>query len=125
MSKELMQEAFPGMQKEIGQALRLAQQNELIKAEEIYLSVLEQKESYPPALYGLAELAGKINDHEVQEDLLRRAITAIGETADRNQKGLIAIWYAELAEILIMQSRNDEAKECIAQSEKIIKENLS
>ena len=120
-----MQEAFTKMQTEIKQAQRLTQQDKLIKAEEIYLEMLDQEANYPPALYGLAELAGQINDQEVREDLLRRAIEQIKDTDDRKQKGLLAIWLTELAETLFKQDRQNDAKACIAESERLIKENLA
>ena len=125
MSKALMQEVFPEMQTEIEQAYQLAQQDELIQAEEIYHDILQQQANYPPALYGLATLADKINDQEVKEDLLRRAIEQIKDSDDRNKKGLEAIWLTELAEALIRQGRQDDAKECIDGSKRIIRENLA
>jgi len=124
MSKELMQEAFLKMQTETKQAQRLTQQGELIKAEAIYLEMLEQEKNFPPALYGLSELADKINDQEVREDLLNRAITEVKPTNDRNQKGIKAIWLTEQAEALMKLNRQDDANACIAESKRIIKENL-
>lgn len=120
-----MQDAFPQMQTEIEQAQKLTQQGELILAEKIYHQCLQQQENYPPVLYGLAELAGKIDEPEVKEDLLRRAIAEIYDSEDRNQKGLHAIWLTELAEVLIKQGRQNDAKECIDESKRIIKENLA
>lgn len=120
-----MREVFTKMQTEISQAERLVQQGELIKAEEIYLDILDQDENYPPALYGLSELADKIDDQEVREDLLARAIAQIKQTEDRNQKGLLAIWLAYQAEALIKLGRQNEAKVSIAESERLIKANLA
>ena len=125
MSEQLMQDAFTKMQSEFKQAQRLAQQGELIKAETIYHEMLEQEQNYPPALYGLAELADKIDEQDVREDLLNRAIEEIKDTKDRNQKSLIAIWFTEQAEALLKLGRQDDAKVCIAESERIIKENLA
>ncbi len=125
MSKELIQKAFEKMQKEIKQAQSYTQQGELIEAETIYHEILDQEPDYPPALHGLAELADKINDQEVREDLLRRAIDEVNKSEDRNKKGLAAIWLAELAESLIKQNRQDDAMKCIKESEQIIKENLT
>ena len=125
MSRELMQEAFSKMQTETKQAQRLTQQGELIKAEAIYLKMLEQEQNFPPALYGLSELADKIDEQEVREDLLKRAIEEVKDTKDRNQKSLIAIWLTEQAEALLKLGRQDDAKVCIAESERIIKENLA
>jgi len=120
-----MQEAFIKMQTEIKQAQRLIDQGELIKAEEIYHDILQQEKNYSPALYGLSELANKIDEQEVRDDLLNRAIEEIRDTVDRNQKGLIAIWLTERAEALIRLGRQDDAKNCIAESETIIKQNLA
>ncbi|MFW5442765.1 MAG: hypothetical protein ACKE51_00460 [Methylococcaceae bacterium] len=125
MSNALLQEAFPEMQTEIKQAQRLTQQGDLIQAEEIYHTVLKQQVNFPPALYGLAGLAEKIDEQEVQEDLLRRAIAQIKDSDDRNKKGLEAIWLTELAEILIKQGRQNDAKQCINESERVIRENLT
>jgi len=124
MSRELMQEAFSKMQTETKQAQRLTQQGELIKAEAIYLKMLEQEQNFPPALYGLSELADKIDEQEVREDLLSRAIIEIKQTNDRNQKGVMAIWLTEQAEALMKLNRQNDAKTCIAESERVIKENL-
>jgi len=125
MSEQLMQDAFPKMQTEFKQAQRLTQQGELIKAEEIYHEMLEQEQNYPPALYGLAALADKINEQDVREDLLKRAVEEIKDTEDRIQKSLMAIWLTEQAEALMKLGRQDDAKVCIAESERIIKENLA
>jgi len=125
MSEQLMQDAFAKMQIEFKQAQRLTQQGELIKAEAIYHEMLEQEQNYPPALYGLAELADKIDEQDVREDLLNRAIEEIKDTKDRNQKSLIAIWLTEKAEALMKLNRQDDARVCIAESERIIKENLA
>ena len=125
MSEQLMQDAFAKMQIEFKQAQRLTQQGELIKAEAIYHEMLEQEQNYPPALYGLAELADKIDEQDVREDLLNRAIEEIKDTKDRNQKSLIAIWLTEKAEALMKLGRQDDARGCIAESERIIKENLA
>jgi len=125
MSRQLMQEAFSKMQTEIKQAQRLTEQGELIKAEAIYHDILEQEKNYSPALYGLSELANKIDEQEVRDDLLNRAIEEIKQTKDRKQKGLIAIWLSERAEALIKLGRQEDAKKCIHESEKIIKQNLA
>ena len=125
MSEQLMQDAFAKMQIEFKQAQRLTQQGELIKAEAIYHEMLEQEQSYPPALYGLAELADKIDEQDVREDLLNRAIEEIKDTKDRNQKSLIAIWLTEQAEALMKLDRQEDARVCIGESERIIKENLA
>ena len=124
MSKQLLQDAFPQMQAEIKQAQRLTQQGELIKAEAIYLEILEQQQNFPPALSGLAELADKIDQQDVREDLLARAIEQIKQTTDRNQIGVMAIWLTERAEALIKLERQDDAKACIAESERLINQNL-
>lgn len=124
MSKQLLQDAFPQMQSEIKQAQRLTQQGELIKAEAIYLEILEQQQNFPPALSGLAELADKIDQQDVREDLLARAIEQIKQTTDRNQIGVMAIWLTERAEALIKLERQDDAKACIAESERLINQNL-
>lgn len=120
-----MQDAFTLMQTEIAQAQRLTQQSELIKAEAIYHQILEQLKNYPPALYGLAELADKIDEQEVREDLLDRAIAEIKNTTDKNQKALLAIWLTEKAEALMKLGRQNDAKKCIAESELMIKQNLA
>ena len=125
MSRELIHKSFTKMQTEIKQAQRLTDQGELIKAEAIYHNVLEQQKNYSPALYGLSELANKIDEQEVRDDLLNRAIEEIKNTEDRNQKGLIAIWLAERAEALIKLGRQTDAKSCIVESEKMIKQNLA
>jgi len=125
MNRQLMHDAFTTMQTEIEQAQRLIQQDELIKAEEIYHKMLEQEKDFPPALHGLSVLANKIEEQEVRENLLDRAIQQIKETEDRNQKAVLAIWLTEQAEALIKLDRQDEAKNCIAESERFIKENLS
>jgi len=125
MSRELIQKAFTKMLTEIKQANRLTDQGELIKAEEIYHNMLNQEANYPPALYGLAELANKIDEQEVREDLLKRAIEGLKGATERNQIGVLAIWLAEQAEALIILGRQDDAKNCIAESEKLIKQNLA
>ncbi len=125
MSNELMQEAFNKMQTEIKQAQRYIQQGELIKAEAIYHDMLKLEQNYPPALHGLAELAGKINDLDVREDLLRRAINEIKGSQDRNIKSLAASWLTELAEVLMKQNRQDDARACISESKRIITDNLT
>lgn len=125
MSRQLMLDVFAKMQTEIKQAQRLTDQGELIKAEAIYLDVLEREQNYSPALYGLAELANKIDEQEVRDDLLDRAIGELNGSTDRNKKGLVAIWLTERAEAMIKLGRQDDAKQYIAESEKIIKQNLS
>jgi len=125
MSKELMQQVFTKMQTEMNTAHRHTQKGELIEAEAIYHKMLEQQENFPPALHGLSDLADKINEQDVREDLLQRAIDQIKGATDRNRKGLIAIWLAERAEALIKLGRQDDAKGCISESERIIKENLA
>jgi dsDNA-binding SOS-regulon protein len=72
----------------------------------------------------LAELAKKIDDKELQEDLLSRAIEQIKQTEDRNQRSVLAIWLTEKAEILMKLGRGNDAKACIAESERVIKQNL-
>ncbi len=125
MSRELIQKAFSTMLTEIKQAQRLTDQGELIKAEEIYHDMLNQQANCPPALYGLSELANKIDEQEVREDLLKRAIEELKGATDRNQIGVLAIWLAEQAESLIKVGRQDDAKKCIAESQRLIKQNLA
>ena len=125
MSIELILETFSKMPKQVEKAWQHTQQGELIKAETIYHEILEKQTNYPPALYGLAVLADKINDQLVREELLCEAIDQIKDSNDRNKKSLIASWLTELADSLIKQNRQNEARECINESERLINENLT
>ncbi len=110
---------------QLEQALALAEQGELIRAEALYHQVLEQKPEHPQALYGLAQLAGAIDDQEVMEILLSQAIGQLLDHADAEQKSLAATWLTELAEVLFKLNRPAEAMASLKQCESLIAENLS
>lgn len=121
---ELINKVFTEFQTELKQAQQCVQQGDLIGAETVYKAILAQAQDYPPALQGLSVLANAIDDQQVREDLLRRAISKIDDLDGRDANGLAAIWLAELAEALILQDKQDEAQQCIDESKRIIEENL-
>jgi len=96
MNQRLMQEAFPELKIQIEQAAEFIQQEELIIAEALYRDLLEKNENCPVALYGLSELAEKISDQQLREELLRRAIEQIKEIEVDNKKEIIACWEQQL-----------------------------
>lgn len=110
---------------QIHQALLLAEQGNLIGSEALYHQVLEQKPRFPLALYGLAQLAGAINDQEVKEALLSQAIEQlIDNKTHPNQQSLAAAWLTELADVLFKLNRSTDALNCLKQCENLIVENL-
>ncbi len=108
----------------IQQALVLAKQGDLIGSEALYLEVLEQQPQHPLALYGLAQLAGTIDDQEVKEALLSQAIEQLVDRTSPEQKSLAATWLAEMAEVLFKLNRPTDAMHCLRQCESLIAENL-
>ena len=109
---------------QLQQALVLAEQGDLIAAEALYHQVLEQMPGHPQALYGLAQLAGVIDDQEVREILLTQAIGQLLEHANAEQKSLAATWLTELAEVLFNLNRPADAMASLKQCEGLIGENL-
>jgi hypothetical protein len=124
MTSEANQMLLQDIAAQIQQALLLAQQGDLISSEALYHKVLEQKPEYPLALYGLAQLAGAINDQEVKEILLVQAIEQLIDEASPEQQSLAATWLAELAEVLFKLNRQTDAMNCLRQCENLIMENL-
>lgn len=110
---------------QIQQALLQAKQGDLMGAEEIYHWILEQDAGHPQALYGLAQLAGAIDDQEVKEVLLTQAIEQLADKTSPEQKSLAAAWLAELAEVLFKLNRPTDAMHCLRQCESLIAENLN
>ncbi len=109
---------------QIQQALLLAEQGDLTGSEALYHKVLEQKPGHPLALYGLAQLAGAINDQEVKEVLLSQAIEQLIDKTSPEQQSLAATWLTELAEVLFKLNRPADAMNCLRQCENLIVENL-
>ncbi|MDP1774117.1 MAG: hypothetical protein Q8L15_17760 [Methylobacter sp.] len=109
---------------QIQQALLLAEQGDLMGSEALYLEVLEQEPGHPQALYGLAQLAGAIDDQEVKEVLLSQAIEQLVDKTSPEQKSLEALWLTELAEVLFKLNRPTDAMYCLRQCESLIVENL-
>lgn len=124
MTSEANQILLEEIAAQIQQALVLAGQGDLIEAEAFYHKVLEQKPGYPLALYGLAQLAGAIDDQEVKEVLLSQAIEQLTDKASSDQQSLTAIWLTELAEVLFILNRPTDAMNCLRQCENLIVENL-
>jgi tetratricopeptide (TPR) repeat protein len=112
------------MAAQIQQALVLAKQGDLTGSEALYLEVLEQQPEHPLALYGLAQLAGAIDDQEVKEALLSQAIERLIDTTSPEQRSLAAIWLSELAEVLFKLNRPTDAMHCLRQCESLMAENL-
>lgn len=109
---------------QIQQALLLAEQGDLTGSESLYHRVLEQQPEHPLALYGLAQLAGTIDDQEVKEVLLSQAIEKLIDKTSPEQKSLAATWLTELAEVLFKLNRPTDALDCLKQCENLIGENL-
>jgi tetratricopeptide (TPR) repeat protein len=109
---------------QIQRALLLAEQGDLIGAEALYHKVLELQPDHPQALYGLAQLAGAIDDQEVKEILLSQAIEQLVAQADLGLQSLVALWLTELAEVLFKLNRPVEAMDCLEQCEDLIAESL-
>lgn len=109
---------------QIQQASLLAKQGDLTGAEALYHKVLEQEPGHPLALYGLAQLAGAIDDQEVKEILLSQAIEQLANKDSPDQQSLAATWLTELAEVLFALNRPTDAMSCLKQCENLIVENL-
>jgi len=109
---------------QIQQALLLAEQGDLTGSEALYHKVLEQEPENPLALYGLAQLAGAIDDQKVKEVLLAQAIEQLANKAGPDQQSLAATWLTELAEVLFTLNRPTDAMNCLKQCENLIVENL-
>jgi tetratricopeptide (TPR) repeat protein len=109
----------------IQQALLLAEQGDLIASEAIYHQVLQQESGNPQAIYGLAQLAGAIDDQDVKEVLLGLAIEQLFEEKGIDQKSLAVAWLTERAEVLFKLNRPADAMDCIKQCENLIGENLN
>lgn len=110
---------------QIQQALLLAEQGNLIESEALYHKALEQKPNHPQALYGLAQLAGAIDDQEVKGILLSQAIEQLTDKASPDQQSLAAIWLTELAEVFFKLNRPTDAMDSLKQCEKLIRDNLA
>lgn len=124
-SSELYQTGPEVMPEQIQRAGVLVQQGELIAAEALYHKLLQEKPGYPLALYGLAQLAGIIDDLEVKEVLLNQAIEQLMVNAKPVQNALAAAWLTELADMLFKLNRANEAQECLKQCERLIIQNLT
>jgi tetratricopeptide (TPR) repeat protein len=124
MANEANQMLFEEVAAQIQQASLLAEQGDLIGAEALYHKVLELRPDHPQALYGLAQLAGAIDDQEVKEILLSQAIEQLVVQIDLGLQNLIAPWLTELAEVLFKLNRPDEAMDCLKQCEELIAESL-
>ncbi|MGZ4955842.1 MAG: hypothetical protein ACXV8Q_12070 [Methylobacter sp.] len=109
---------------QIQQALLLAEQGNLTGAEALYHKVLEQKPEYPLALYGLAQLAGAIDDQDIKEVLLSQAIEQLVDKTSPEEQSLAATWLTELAEVLFKLNRPIDAMNCLRRCENLIMENL-
>jgi hypothetical protein len=124
MTSKINQIQLEELAAQIQQALLLADQGDLIGSEELYHQVLKQMPGHPLALYGLAQLAGAINDLEVKEVLLGQAIEQLIGEASPDNKSLAATWLTELAELLFKLNRATDASNCLKQCEHLISENL-
>ncbi|WP_340121043.1 hypothetical protein [Methylobacter svalbardensis] len=124
MTSQANQMLLEAVATQIQQALLLAGQGNLIESEALYHQVLQQKPEHPQALYGLAQLAGAIDDHEVKEILLRQAIDQLVDRTSPCQKTLAAAWLTELADVLFKLNRPADGMDCIKQCEGLIGENL-
>jgi tetratricopeptide (TPR) repeat protein len=109
---------------QIQQALSLAEQGDLMASEALYHQVLQQNPGNPKAIYGLAQLAGAIDYHDVKEVLLGLAVEQLTEQAGLAQKSLAVAWLTERAEVLFKLNRPTDAMDCIKQCENLIGENL-
>lgn len=125
MTNEANQILLDDIAAHIQQALLLTEQGNLIEAEALYHKVLEQKPEHPLALYGLAQLAGAIDDQEVKEILLAQAVEQLADATSPEQKSLAAAWLTELAEVLFRLNRPTDALHCLKQCESLIIENLN
>lgn len=124
MTSEANQIQLEAVAVHIQQALLLAEQGNLIGSEALYHQVLEQKPGHPLALYGLAQLAGAIDDQEVKEVLLTLAIEQLIDKASSDQQSLAAAWLTELAEVLFILNRPSDAMDRLKQCENLIVKNL-
>lgn len=121
MANEANQMPLEEIAAQIQQALLLVEQGDLIGAEALYHKVLEQKPDDPLALYGLAQLAGVIDDQELKGDLLKQAIEQqLIDERSLTQQSLAATWLTELAEVLFKLNRPTDAMSCLKQYENII-----
>lgn len=124
MFSEINQIMIKEIAAQLQQALLLAEQGDLIGSEALYHKVLEYQPGHPMALYGLAQLAGIINDLEVKEALLSQAIEQLIDKASSEQLSLAASWLTELAEVLFKLNRTTDAMNCLKQCENLIVDNL-
>lgn len=125
MTNEANSILFEKTAAQIQQALLFAEQGDLLGSEALYHQVLEQESGHPLALYGLAQLAGAIDDQEVKEVLLSQAIEQLVDKTSPEQKSLAATWLTELAEVLFKLNRSTDAMHCLRQCESLIAENLN
>lgn len=124
MTSEANQIQLEAVAAHIQQALLLAEQGDLIGSEALYHQVLQQQPEHPQALYGLAQLAGAIDDQEVKEILLSQAIDQLVDRTSPYQKTLAAAWLTELAEVLFILNRPSDAMDRLKQCENLIVKNL-
>lgn len=99
MTTQLMQDAFPEIKITLEQAQLLIKKGEFIIAEALCHELLDIEPNCPPALYGLSQLADKIDDKKLRKELLQTAIEQLKNEGEDNIKRLKAIWIAELASI--------------------------
>jgi thioredoxin-like negative regulator of GroEL len=109
---------------QVQQALSLAEQGDLMASEALYHQVLQQNPGNPKAIYGLAQLAGAIDYHDVKDVLLGLAIDQLTEQSGSAQKSLAVAWLTERAEVLFKLNRPTDAMDCIKRCESLIGENL-
>ena len=100
MTKQLMQDAFPEIKITLEQAQLLTQQGGFVIAEAMYHELLDLESDCPPALYGLSQLADKIDDQALRKELLQAALEQIKDADESNKKSLKAIWEDELKAIV-------------------------
>lgn len=91
-----MQDAFPEIKITLEQAQKLTQQGDFVIAEALYHELLDIEPDCPPALYGLSQLADKIDDQALRKELLQTAIEQIKDADEGDKKSLKAIWEDEL-----------------------------
>jgi hypothetical protein len=97
MTTQLMQDAFPEIKITLEQAQKLTQKGDFIIAEALYHELLDIEPNCPPALYGLSQLADKIDNKKLRKELLQTAIEQLKNVGGDNIKNLKASWIEELA----------------------------
>jgi tetratricopeptide (TPR) repeat protein len=102
------------------------QRAEWLQAEALYHDVLAQEPEQPYAYHGLACLAVAIGDLETAETLLAYALEAlIAAAVSLENRRDIAVWLTERADILFGLGRFQEARDCLADCQRRIQQNLT